>query len=509
MEAIMMPVAVLGITGVLMGLFLAYASKKFEVEVDPKVEAILAILPGVNCGACGYPGCSGYASGVALEGAKMTLCAPGGPKVAAKIGDIMGVAVEMPVKKKPAAKKPEVKKEAPKAQTGEPISASQEFIEKNKRMLMKFKEAFDAGDKEGFEKLENLAKMAKKDELLKYYEEIKAGKIVPDGSVPVATGTANANAISASKEFVEKNKRMLMKFKEAFDAGDKEGFEKLENLAKMAKKDELLKYYEEIKAGKTVPDPETMGNVVATVKAEAISASKEFVEKNKRMLMKFKEAFDAGDKEGFEKLENLAKMAKKDELLKYYEEIKAGKIVPDPATMGNVVAAVKVEAISAPKEFVEKNKRMLMKFKEAFDTGDKEGFEKLENLAKMAKKDELLKYYEEIKAGKTVPDPATMTDTPVAKEEAPKAEVKVSDSQKQEASYCSILGDGLCVPEQNEKVKEDLKKQAEPPKTAEELEREKQAASYCSVLGDGLCVPEENEQIVKQNLHQEIDKEIK
>ena len=434
MEAIMMPVAVLGITGVLMGLFLAYASKKFEVEVDPKVEAILAILPGVNCGACGYPGCSGYASGVALEGAKMTLCAPGGPKVAAKIGDIMGVAVEMPVKKKPAAKKPEVKKEAPKAQTGEPISASQEFIEKNKRMLMKFKEAFDAGDKEGFEKLENLAKMAKKDELLKYYEEIKAGKIVPDGSASVATGAANANAISASKEFVEKNKRMLMKFKEAFDAGDKEGFEKLENLAKMSKKDELLKYYEEIKAGKTVPDP---------------------------------------------------------------------------ATMGNVVAAVKVEAISAPKEFVEKNKRMLMKFKEAFDTGDKEGFEKLENLAKMAKKDELLKYYEEIKAGKTVPDPATMTDTPVTKEEAPKAEVKVSDSQKQEASYCSILGDGLCVPEQNEKVKEDLKKQAEPPKTAEELEREKQAASYCSVLGDGLCVPEENEQIVKQNLHQEIDKEIK
>ena len=359
MEAIMMPVAVLGITGVLMGLFLAYASKKFEVEVDPKVEAILAILPGVNCGACGYPGCSGYASGVALEGAKMTLCAPGGPKVAAKIGDIMGVAVEMPVKKKPAAKKPEVKKEVPKAQTGEPISASQEFIEKNKRMLMKFKEAFDAGDKEGFEKLENLAKMAKKDELLKYYEEIKAGKIVPDGSAPVAAGTANANAISASKEFVEKNKRMLMKFKEAFDAGDKEGFEKLENLAKMAKKDELLKYYEEIKAGKTVSDP------------------------------------------------------------------------------------------------------------------------------------------------------ATMTDTPVAKEEAPKAEVKASDSQKQEASYCSILGDGLCVPEQNEKVKEDLKKQAEPPKTAEELEREKQAASYCSVLGDGLCVPEENEQIVKQNLHQEIDKEIK
>ena len=305
MEAIIMPVVVLGITGVLMGLFLAFASKKFEVEVDPKVEAILAVLPGANCGACGFPGCAGYATGVALEGAKMTLCAPGGPKVAAKIGDIMGVAVEMPVKKKPAAKKPVEKKIA---QTGEPISASQEFIEKNKRMLMKFKEAFDAKDKEAYEKLENLAKMAKKDELLKFYEEIKSGKIVPDGSAPVAAGATNANAISASKEFVEKNKRMLMKFKEAFDAGDKEGFEKLENLAKMAKKDELLKFYEEIKAGKIVPDP------------------------------------------------------------------------------------------------------------------------------------------------------ATMVDTPAAKEEA----TKVGDSKKQEASYCSTLGDGLCVPEQNEQiVKQNLHQEAD------------------------------------------------
>ena len=429
MEAIIMPVVVLGITGVLMGLFLAFASKKFEVEVDPKVEAILAVLPGANCGACGFPGCAGYAAGVALEGAKMTLCAPGGPKVAAKIGDIMGVAVEMPVKKKPAAKKPVEKKVV---QTGEPISASQEFIEKNKRMLMKFKEAFDAKDKEAYEKLENLAKMAKKDELLKFYEEIKSGKIVPDGSTPVAVaGATGANVISATKEFVEKNKRMLMKFKEAFDAKDKEAYEKLENLAKMAKKDELLKYY---------------------------------------------------------------------------EEIKAGKIVPDPSTMTDAVAAVKVEVISATKEFVEKNKRMLMKFKEAFDAKDKEAYEKLENLAKMAKKDELLKYYEEIKTGKTVPDPSTMADTPVVKEEVPKAEAKVGDSKKQEASYCSTLGDGLCVPEQNEKTKEDLKKQAEPPKTPEELEKDKQASTYCSTLGDGLCVPEENEQIVKQNLHQEIDK---
>ena len=417
MEAIMMPVVVLGITGILMGLFLAYASKKFEVEVDPKVEAILAVLPGANCGACGYPGCAGYASGVALEGAKMTLCAPGGPKVIEKIGEIMGVAVEIPVKKKPVKKTVEKKVVA---QTGDPISASAEFIEKNKRMLNKFKDAFDAGDKEAYEKLENLAKTAGKDELLKYYEEIKTGKIIPDGSAPAAP---TGDPISASAEFIEKNKRMLNKFKDAFDAKDKEAYEKLENLAKTAGKDELLKCFEEIKAGK----------IIASGSAPA-------------------------------------------------------------------AAAVKLEPITATKEFVEKNKRMLNKFKDAFDAKDKEAYEKLEGLAKSTGKDDLLKCFEEIKAGKVVPDPATMTDAP-----APKAE----DPKKQEASYCSVLGDGLCVPEQNEKAKEEIVKQAEPPKTAEELEKDKQAASYCSILGDGLCVPEENEQMVKQNLTKELDKEVK
>ena len=417
MEAIMMPVVVLGITGILMGLFLAYAAKKFEVEVDPKVEAILAVLPGANCGACGFPGCAGYASGVALEGAKMTLCAPGGPKVIEKLGEIMGVAVEIPVKKKPVKKTVEKKVVA---QTGDPISASAEFIEKNKRMLNKFKDAFDAGDKEAYEKLENLAKTAGKDELLKYYEEIKTGKIIPDGSAPaVPTG----DPISASAEFIEKNKRMLNKFKDAFDAKDKEAYEKLENLAKTAGKDELLKCFEEIKAGK----------IIASGSAPAATA-------------------------------------------------------------------VKLEPITATKEFVEKNKRMLNKFKDAFDAKDKEAYEKLENLAKSTGKDDLLKCFEEIKAGKVVPDPATMTDAP-----APKAE----DPKKQEASYCSVLGDGLCVPEQNEKAKEEMVKQAQPPKTAEELERDKQAASYCSILGDGLCVPEENEQMVKQNLTKELDKEVK
>lgn len=95
MNAVIMPVLVLGLTGLAMGLFLAFASKKFEVEVDPKIEQIMGILPGANCGGCGFPGCAGYAAAVVNEGAGMSLCAPGGASVAEGIGQIMGATVEV------------------------------------------------------------------------------------------------------------------------------------------------------------------------------------------------------------------------------------------------------------------------------------------------------------------------------------------------------------------------------------------------------------------------------
>jgi len=83
-------VLVLGGIGLTMGLFLAFASKKFEVEIDPNVEKIMDILPGANCGACGYPGCGAYAEAVALEGANPALCAPGGAQVVNDIAALMG-----------------------------------------------------------------------------------------------------------------------------------------------------------------------------------------------------------------------------------------------------------------------------------------------------------------------------------------------------------------------------------------------------------------------------------
>ncbi|MBD3399074.1 MAG: Fe-S cluster domain-containing protein [Candidatus Coatesbacteria bacterium] len=84
----------LGGLGLLFGLGLAVAAKKFAVEVDPKVEEILELLPGANCGGCGYPGCSGYAEAVASGEAPVTGCAPGGPELAEQIGKVLGVSVD-------------------------------------------------------------------------------------------------------------------------------------------------------------------------------------------------------------------------------------------------------------------------------------------------------------------------------------------------------------------------------------------------------------------------------
>ena len=80
--------------GALFGGGLAFASKKFYVKVDPRVEEIAEILPGANCGACGKPGCAGFAAAVVAGEIDPAGCIPGGPSVADAISKILGVEVE-------------------------------------------------------------------------------------------------------------------------------------------------------------------------------------------------------------------------------------------------------------------------------------------------------------------------------------------------------------------------------------------------------------------------------
>ncbi|MDA3899540.1 MAG: RnfABCDGE type electron transport complex subunit B [Spirochaetes bacterium] len=93
--------AVIGITalGTTFGVILSIAKKKLHVPKDPRVEAIDVVLPGANCGACGYPGCAAYADKIVHEGADIALCPVGGGESAAQIGAIMGLSASQMEKK--------------------------------------------------------------------------------------------------------------------------------------------------------------------------------------------------------------------------------------------------------------------------------------------------------------------------------------------------------------------------------------------------------------------------
>lgn len=87
---IIIAAVLVGGTGLIIGLLLGVAGKKFEVEVDERETLVREELPGNNCGGCGYPGCDGLAAAIVSGEAAIDACPVGGPAVTAAIGKIMG-----------------------------------------------------------------------------------------------------------------------------------------------------------------------------------------------------------------------------------------------------------------------------------------------------------------------------------------------------------------------------------------------------------------------------------
>lgn len=81
------------VMAVILSSILGWANKKFKVELDPKIESVLEILPGVNCGGCGYLGCSDYAVAVVTDNVPVNKCTVGGESCALSVAGIMGVEV--------------------------------------------------------------------------------------------------------------------------------------------------------------------------------------------------------------------------------------------------------------------------------------------------------------------------------------------------------------------------------------------------------------------------------
>lgn len=91
--------AVVGITGILIGFFLGFAAKTFEVEVDEIELKVRELLPGVNCGGCGYAGCDACAKAIADGKAAVTICPVANSDTHKEIATVMGTTAEVTEKK--------------------------------------------------------------------------------------------------------------------------------------------------------------------------------------------------------------------------------------------------------------------------------------------------------------------------------------------------------------------------------------------------------------------------
>lgn len=81
--------------GLVLGLMLAYAARVFKVESSPVVDELEALMPGSQCGQCGFPGCRPAAEALAEGSAPVTLCPPGGKSLAEQFAKILGVEIDL------------------------------------------------------------------------------------------------------------------------------------------------------------------------------------------------------------------------------------------------------------------------------------------------------------------------------------------------------------------------------------------------------------------------------
>lgn len=85
----------LAVLGATLGTLLGIAARYLRVDENPLEAELEALLPGSQCGQCGYAGCKQAASALVSGEAKPTMCPPGGRETAAAIAAKLGVAIDL------------------------------------------------------------------------------------------------------------------------------------------------------------------------------------------------------------------------------------------------------------------------------------------------------------------------------------------------------------------------------------------------------------------------------
>ncbi len=86
--------------GLFFGVILSLASQKLKVFQDPKIKKLIEILPGLNCGACGYGSCSAFAETAIAKKEKIeNFCPAGNDETSLKIYEVLGIEKKEKTKK--------------------------------------------------------------------------------------------------------------------------------------------------------------------------------------------------------------------------------------------------------------------------------------------------------------------------------------------------------------------------------------------------------------------------
>jgi len=90
LETALTSAAVMGAFGILFAIGLSYAAGKFKVDSDPRVELLASLLPGANCGGCGFSGCQGYAEALVTGQASLSGCNVCGNDALEQMSQLLG-----------------------------------------------------------------------------------------------------------------------------------------------------------------------------------------------------------------------------------------------------------------------------------------------------------------------------------------------------------------------------------------------------------------------------------
>lgn len=96
MNLIVASLITLGVIGCVAAIVLYFVAQKFKVEEDPRIDEVEAVLPGANCGGCGFPGCRGFADACVKAGSlEGKSCPVGGGETMKQIGEILGLVADV------------------------------------------------------------------------------------------------------------------------------------------------------------------------------------------------------------------------------------------------------------------------------------------------------------------------------------------------------------------------------------------------------------------------------